>query len=216
MQDISRIYKLIHEINREGTLRVQLKGHREFSPWFLISPYDFPTAKMLESGEPLITQRTGLLRAVLGESKVPNIDFNGMSDDKFEEFCASILIAQGATEVERRGMSKSRDSGVDISCNFEIPLFGKRKTLIQCKRMNKSFGKSDYNKLNYHELLRANEAAAFIVMCSSEPTKDVLDLVHASNGRLQVMGNTRLREEIAKYPEILVEYRMGKTRSVDN
>jgi len=216
IQQISQTYEWRWEFHEKRALRVQLKSRSKFSPWFLISPYDFSSARALESGEPLITQRTGLLRAALGESKVPTIDFKSMSDDEFEEFCSGLLIAQGATEVERRGMSKSRDSGVDISCNFEIPLFGKRKTLVQCKKMNRSFGKSDYNKLNYHELLRANDAVAFIVMCSSEPTKDVLDLVHASDGKLQVMGNTRLRGEVAKYPEILSKYRTGKARSVDN
>ena len=216
IQQISQTYEWSWEFHEKQALRIQLKSQSKFHPWFLISPCDFSSAKALESGEPLITQRAGLLRTALGESKVPTIDFKSMSDDEFEEFCCDLLIARGATEIQRRGLSKSRDSGVDISCNFEIPLFGKRRTLVQCKKMNKSFGKSAYNKLNYHELLRANEAIAFIVMCSSEPTKDVLDLVHASDGKLQVMGNARLREEIAKYPEILSKYRIGKTRSVDN
>jgi hypothetical protein len=208
MQEISRIHKLIHEINREGTLRIQLKGHCEFNPWFLISPYDLLSAKALEPKEPTISQRTGLLRTVLGESKVPRINFGSMSDDEFEEFCCSLLIARGATEIERRGPSRSRDSGVDISFQFERPeFFGKKtiKILVQCKKIKTSFRKTEYDKLHFHELLRMNNADEFLVMCSSEPTKDVLELAHSTRGRLLIMGNSRLREEAAKYPEILTK-----------
>ncbi len=207
MQEISQTYKLINEINQEGQLHIQLKGKSGFSPWFLINPYDLLTAKALESKEPTISQRAGLLRTVLGESKVPKIDFSSISDDEFEEFCCSLLIARGATEIERRGSSRSRDSGVDISFQFERPEFLGKKTiriLVQCKKMRTSFGKTEYDKLHFHELLRINNADEFIVMCSSEPTKDVLELAHSTEGRLQIMGNSRLREEAANYPELLI------------
>ncbi|AII60203.1 hypothetical protein X793_03870 [Dehalococcoides mccartyi CG4] len=219
MQQITQAYEWSWAFHEERALRIQLKSQSQFNPWFLISPWDLSSARALESGEPLITQRAGLLRAALGESKVPKIDFTNMSYDEFEEFCCDLLIAQGATEIQRRGLSKSRDSGVDISCNYEIQsAFRKqvRKILVQCKKMSKSFGKSDYTKLNHNELLNANNANEFIVMCSSEPTKDVLELALASDGKLQVMGNTRLREEAAKYPEILLKYGAGKANSADN
>jgi hypothetical protein len=209
MQQISQNYKSKWLLHEGGSLFIQLKGESIFSPWFLINPYDFSAARELESKEPLITQRAGLLRTVLGESRVPNIDFKSMSADTFEEFCCDILIAQHATDVERRGTSRSRDSGIDISCNFEVQMvFGKerKKILVQCRKMTKSFGKGDYSKLNFRELLISNEADKFIVMCSSEPTKDALELALASEGKLQIMGNTRLREEVVKYPEILSKY----------
>jgi len=40
---------------------------------------------------------------------------------------------------------------------------------------------------------------------NEQATKDVLDLVHASEGKLRVMGNSRLKEEAAKYPELLIK-----------
>jgi hypothetical protein len=210
MEDISKTYGLIYEINQGGQLRIQLKSLGGFNPWFLINPCDLFEARALEPKEPTISQRAGLLRSVLGESKVLSIDFNAMSDDEFEDFCCNLLVAQGASEVVRRGPSRSRDSGVDISCKFEQPiLFGKQtiSVLVQCKRIKKSFGKTEYNMLNYRELLKLNNADQFIVMCASEITKDVLDLAYASEGKLRVMGHLRLIEEAAKYPELFLRVR---------
>lgn len=209
MLEISQNYKPKWLLNEKGTLCIQLKGEGDFSPWFLIKPYDFSSAKELEPKEPLITQRAGLLRAALGESRIPNIDFKMISADEFEELCCDLLIARGFNEIERRGTSKSRDSGVDITCNIEVPTsFGKktRKIIVQCKKMGRTFGKSDYDKLHYLELLNSNNADEFIVMCSSDPTKDVLELAYASQEKLRIIGNTRLREQLVKFPEILSKY----------
>jgi len=208
MKDLSPNYQIVHEIDHQGLLLIQLKGTREFSPWFLLHPCDLLSAKVLEPKEPIITKRAGLLRLVLGESKVPNINFLEMTDEEFEELCCKLLMAKGAIDIEKRGSSRSRDGGVDISCKFESSIvFGKevKAILVQCKKLKRNFGMSDYDKLHWPELLRINQADKFILMCTSAITKDVSELAYASMGKLQIMDGIRLSQEIAKYPEVLIK-----------